>query len=67
MNKVVPVYWGPMKLMEMPLMQACWMMHNDTIHHRGQLSSYYRILGVKQPGFYGPTAEEEEAMMAKNN
>ena len=63
-TKIIPVYWGPMKIMDLPLMKECWMMNNDTIHHRGQLSSYYRPIGLAQPGFYGPTAEEEEAMMA---
>lgn len=27
-------------------------------HHRGQLTVYYRILGVPLPGIYGPTADE---------
>jgi len=66
-SKVIPVYWGPNKIFEMPLGTLCWTMHNDTIHHRGQLTSYYRTLGVKQPNLYGPTLEEEEAMMAKSN
>ena len=66
MTKQVAAYWGPMKIMEMPLMQICWMMLHDTIHHRGQLTSYYRIIGATQPGVYGPTAEEEEAMMSKS-
>jgi len=67
MTKQIPVYWGQMKIMEMPLMQVCWMMYNDTVHHRGQLTSYYRILGISQPSLMGPTFEEEEAMMAKSN
>lgn len=67
MTKQIPVYWGAMKIMEMPLMQLAWMMYNDTIHHRGQLTSYYRILGITQPRLMGPTFEEEEAMMAKAN
>ncbi len=67
MTKQIPVYWGAMKIMEMPLTQVCWMMFNDTIHHRGQLTSYYRMLGVAQPSVMGPTFEEEEAMMAKSN
>jgi uncharacterized damage-inducible protein DinB len=67
MTKIIPVYWGPNKIFEMPLMQLCWTLLHDTIHHRGQMSSYYRILGVIQPNLYGPTLEEEEAMMAKAN
>jgi uncharacterized damage-inducible protein DinB len=63
-NKIIPVYWGPNKIMEMPLMQVAWMMYIDIIHHRGQLTTYYRTLGITQPSLMGPTLEEEEAMMA---
>ena len=31
---------------------------NHTIHHRGQLSTYLRQLGVAIPSIYGPTADE---------
>jgi uncharacterized damage-inducible protein DinB len=31
---------------------------NHTIHHRGQLSVYYRLTGVPVPGMYGPSADE---------
>jgi uncharacterized damage-inducible protein DinB len=65
--KKVPVYWGEMKAMDAPVMQHCWMMLFDTVHHRGQLTSYYRMLGVSQPELMGPTAEVEEAMFAKMN
>lgn len=27
-------------------------------HHRGQLTVYYRMIGVPVPGMYGPTADE---------
>ena len=67
MTKQIPAYWGPRKIFELPLMQMCWTMQNDLIHHRGQLSSYYRVIGSTQPDLYGPTAEMEEAMMAKSN
>jgi uncharacterized damage-inducible protein DinB len=65
-TKVIPVYWGTMKLFEMPLMQLSWTLLLDIVHHRGQLSSYYRLVGAKQPDIYGPTAEMEEAMMSKS-
>jgi uncharacterized damage-inducible protein DinB len=29
-----------------------------TVHHRGQLSSYLRPMGVKVPSIYGPSADE---------
>lgn len=31
---------------------------NHTIHHRGQLSVYLRLVGVPVPGMYGPSADE---------
>ena len=67
MNKQIEVFWGPMKIMTQSLMQTCWMFHFDTVHHLGQLTSYYRVIGTTQPSLMGPTAEEEEAMMAKAN
>lgn len=66
-SKMIPTFWGAMKVFEMPLMQICWTMLFDTIHHRGQLTSYYRPIGSTQPELMGPTAEVEEAMMAKMN
>lgn len=33
---------------------------NHVIHHRGQLSVYLRLLGVKVPSIYGPSADEGE-------
>ena len=29
------------------------------IHHRAQLSIYYRLVGVSVPGLYGPSADEQ--------
>ena len=29
-------------------------------HHRGQLTVYYRMLGVPVPGLYGPSADDRE-------
>ena len=34
------------------------MVLNHIIHHRGQLTVYYRLLGVPVPALYGPTADE---------
>lgn len=31
---------------------------NHTVHHRGQLSVYLRLVGVPVPGMYGPSADE---------
>jgi len=29
------------------------------VHHRGQLSVYYRLLGIPVPGPYGPSADDQ--------
>ena len=34
------------------------MIFNHIIHHRAQLTVYYRLLGVPVPGLYGPSADE---------
>ena len=31
---------------------------SHTIHHRGQLSVYLRMLDIPVPGMYGPSADE---------
>jgi len=49
---------------QMPMSSLGWMMMFDIIHHRGQLTTYYRHMGVRNPSIYGPTAEDIEAMMA---
>jgi len=40
---------------------AVWrsMVLNHLIHHRGQLSVYLRLLDVKVPSIYGPSADEK--------
>jgi uncharacterized damage-inducible protein DinB len=32
---------------------------NHSIHHRGQLSVYLRLLDIPLPGMYGPSADEQ--------
>jgi uncharacterized damage-inducible protein DinB len=32
---------------------------NHLVHHRGQLTVYLRLLDVKVPGLYGPSADEQ--------
>lgn len=34
------------------------MCFNHVIHHRAQLTIYFRLLGVPVPGLYGPSADE---------
>ena len=42
------------------------MIFNHIIHHRAQLTVYYRLLGVPVPGLYGPSADETAADAAAN-
>ena len=47
------------KVMTLPRMSAFkTFVVNHTIHHRGQLSVYLRLLEVPLPAIYGPTADE---------
>jgi len=64
-EKMIPMNVFGNKVDEGPLSAMCWMFLFDIIHHRGQLSTYYRPMGLTQPSIYGPTAEMVEAMMAK--
>lgn len=45
---------------------ACYrtMIMNHVIHHRAQLSVYYRLNGVPVPGMYGPSADEAKPATA---
>ena len=51
---------GGVKALELPrvaFMRSIVM--NHTIHHRGELIVYMRLLNIKVPGLYGPSADEE--------
>ncbi len=49
---------GEQLVMEAPRVQMAWMMVLDSIHHRGQLSTYLRPMGSKVPAIYGPSADD---------
>ena len=49
---------GPKQKADVRVGQVFWMMLMDSIHHRGQLSVYLRLVGAKVPSIYGPTADE---------
>jgi uncharacterized damage-inducible protein DinB len=40
------------------------MLMNHIIHHRAQLTVYFRLVGVPVPGLYGPSADEQQAASA---
>lgn len=66
-EKIVEFHLDGNKLFEYPMSNMFWMFMFDIIHHRGQLSTYYRHMGVRNPQIYGPTAEDMEAMAVANN
>ena len=50
---------GEQVLMDRPKGAALRIMGlNHSIHHRGQLSVYLRLLDISVPGMYGPSADE---------
>jgi uncharacterized damage-inducible protein DinB len=65
-EKQVPMLVFGNKFGESSLGGTCWMFLFDLIHHRGQLSTYYRPMGLIQPAIYGPTSEMVEQMMVQN-
>jgi uncharacterized damage-inducible protein DinB len=53
------VKFGEKTVLEMPRTMALRRIVLDhLIHHRAQLSVYFRLLDVKIPGMYGPSADE---------
>ena len=44
-------------VMTVPRYKMMWIFLFDTIHHRGQLSSYIRPMGGKYPAIYGSSAD----------
>jgi uncharacterized damage-inducible protein DinB len=51
---------GEHTVMEMPKGAAIRIMGlNHSIHHRGQLTVYLRLLDIPVPGLYGPSADEK--------
>lgn len=50
---------GGQEIFTMPRVAAIRsMVLNHHIHHRAQLTVYFRLLGVAVPGLYGPSADE---------
>src|SRR5437899_3206504 len=52
---------GGQEIFKMPRV-ACirGMVLNHLIHHRAQLTVYFRLIGVPVPGLYGPSADEAQ-------
>jgi uncharacterized damage-inducible protein DinB len=50
---------GGQEIFTMPRVAAIRsMILNHLIHHRAQLTVYFRLLGIPVPGLYGPSADE---------
>jgi uncharacterized damage-inducible protein DinB len=45
-------------ILAQPLGQILWLFHFDSLHHRGQLSTYLRPLRARVPSIYGPSGDE---------
>jgi uncharacterized damage-inducible protein DinB len=56
--ETVRFFIGPGKMGQVPVSDILWIMLMDSIHHRGQLSVYVRMVGGKVPSIYGPSADE---------
>jgi uncharacterized damage-inducible protein DinB len=57
-NKPARFVVGGQTVGEQPLGNFLWLLHNDAIHHRGQLSTYLRPMGAKVPSIYGPSGDD---------
>ena len=56
---------GGQEIFAMPRIAAIrGMVLNHHIHHRAQLTVYFRLLGVAVPGLYGPSADEAQPTAA---
>ena len=49
---------GPKVLMSSPRGEVARQTLRHLVHHRGQMTVYLRLLDVKVPSIYGPTADE---------
>ena len=70
-NKIISLSVQGRKIYEGKMMDMFWTLLFDSIHHRGQLTTYYRPMGMRNPSIYGPAAEDMEdilkAAAAKQN
>jgi uncharacterized damage-inducible protein DinB len=60
MKEIWTLTWKGSLIFSMPryevLRVSCF---NHLVHHRAQLTMYFRLLGVPVPGLYGPSADEQ--------
>lgn len=58
LDELIPFFVGPKQPGDMTVSQLIWFMLLDSIHHRGQLSTYLRVMGADVPSIYGPSKAE---------
>ena len=59
---------GGQEILSMPRIAAIrGMVLNHHIHHRAQLTVYFRLLNIAVPGLYGPSADEAQPNAAAAN
>lgn len=58
LGRPVSFYVAPKTPGDVPLLAFVRMMLFDSVHHRGQLSVYLRMVGAKVPSIYGPSRDE---------
>jgi uncharacterized damage-inducible protein DinB len=58
LRETIQFFTGPKQMGDVPVSEVLWLMLMDSVHHRGQLSVYLRMVGGKVPSIYGPTADE---------
>ena len=56
-QKLAKFMAGEHLIAEMPISGLMWMLFFDSIHHRGQLTTYLRPMGGTVPSIYGPSAD----------
>ena len=56
-NEMVSLQNNGNTVISVPRFRMMWIFLFDTIHHRGQLSSYIRPMGGKNPAIYGSSAD----------
>jgi len=58
LNEPWSLKMGPKVLMTVPRGENARQTLSHLVHHRGQMTVYLRLLDVKVPSIYGPTADE---------
>jgi uncharacterized damage-inducible protein DinB len=58
LDEMTKFFVAPKTMGDVRKMDILWLFFLDSIHHRGQLSVYLRVVGAKVPSIYGPSGDE---------